>query len=578
MEKDSKKSTTYELFYNYFMHGLGGIQSKAACLISNKQCILIDDYAGLDIDHFSMYTCLAHSIGKDELDRNFGSFFAAFGGNEGHFVVMNVPNRLSISQYSFMNDILSAYEQAREDSELSFDLDFYIGNDCIEDDIEKMREVLNQQLIKDLPTHLTSEKIFRKSNDHAFVVTHDKEFIKEEIVFNMDLENIYHIETLFSLFNVMNRTYREDPFYQDALYELFPNFDRICKFIKEFSYGLRGNVTNINLDNIAETFLTNFASNVLSKKDKSITDSFEELNSGMSLLYDYDKDSSNIPEDVLLKIEKRFPNFGMIKEILSNSDLGIIVNEDNGIKTKLGYDEISKEILNIAYREKLNEMSKIQDKIKELLSQKKQLEIEEKTEEAFNNYYPQKVESDSLIQDNSQKMSSIENTISSLKSEIAENSLIVAPESKTVFQKIRNLLYKTFNKNKIKNSEDIINNNADEISRLDEELKTIKEQNEAEKQKSLRLQMKFKSIAGREISFEEYKKEFDNKDNKESYSDRKANIQEQIQELFEILKDKESNLKELEDTGLIRDELKDYNKTKEEQFQEKDGTEVENTR
>ena len=175
-------------------------------------------------------------------------------------------------------------------------------------------------------------------------------------------------------------------------------------------------------------------------------------------------------------------------------------------------------------------------------------------------------------------MSSIENTISSLKSEIAENSLIVAPESKTVFQKIRNILYKTFNKNKIKNSEDIINNNADEISRLDEELKTIKEQNEAEKQKSLRLQMKFKSIAGREISFEEYKKEFDNKDNKESYSDRKANIQEQIQELFEILKDKESNLKELEDTGLIRDELKDYNKTKEEQFQEKDGTEVKDSR
>ncbi len=304
-------------------------------------------------------------------------------------------------------------------------------------------------------------------------------------------------------------------------------------------------------------------------KIESVQTSFKTFHEGLSILYDYDKNTPDIPADKLEEIEQIYPNFGLLTRLLNNPDFSSKI-EDSSFQDKSGYSEISKEIINLAYKEKISEIENIKSEMKSLSLEYTEIETHEKTDDAFESLYPQKEKFDEEKRNYEQELQIVTSKISELNGEIDENSLIVNPESRTIFQKLRNLFNSLFNRGKIKNSERIIASNTEQIEKLLESQKEYEQKIADAERKSLQTEMKFKQISGKETTLEQYKTQKmqelndENQVTPQNNTERKEAIQKRMHKLTSALSIKETELQELIDTGLVKKELLNAKEQKEE--------------
>ena len=399
-----------------------------------------------------------------------------------------------------------------------------------------------------------------------FVTTHNKEFLKKDILFNLDFENITLNPQLYSTIYYIMPKYFNDPFYHDAFVELFPDYEKMVSFSRfadKIPSSFHGKLQDVNIDNLSEKLVTSIDHSIFDKIT-SVESSFKTLTEGLSILYDFDKEAPEVPAEKLKEIEQYYPNFGLLKKLLSNPDFVSKIN-NSSFQDKSGYSEFSKELITLAYKEKLAEIEDLKKEIQALSTKHKTIEQEEKTEESFEKLYPQKEQNDKEKMENEQELQELTSKIKELYKENDEHNLIVNPESRTIFQKIRNFFSRIFNRGKIKNSEMIIASNTEQIKFLLDSQKHCKEKISEVTRKNTQTEIEFKKTSGKEITLEQFKKQKDEKSNSESenqkpnpnpnYQERKEKIQKKIQKLSSTLSLKESEMKELIDTGLLKDEI-----------------------
>lgn len=415
---------------------------------------------------------------------------------------------------------------------------------------------------------------FMKNNgisEVEFVTTHNRDFLKKDMLFNLRLQKIDNNDTLYSTINYIMPHYINDPFYHETFMELFPDFEKMksfSNFAKKIPYSYNTKVQNVNKDNLFEKLVTSIGNTVFNKTS-SIKTSFKTFHEGLSILYDYDKNTPDIPADKLEEIEQIYPNFGLLTRLLNNPDFSSKI-EDSSFQDKSGYSEISKEIINLAYKEKISEIENIKSEMKSLSLEYTEIETHEKTDDAFESLYPQKEKFDEEKRNYEQELQIVTSKISELNGEIDENSLIVNPESRTIFQKLRNLFNSLFNRGKIKNSERIIASNTEQIEKLLESQKEYEQKISDAERKSLQTEMKFKQISGKETTLEQYKTQKmqelndENQVTPQNNTERKEAIQKRMHKLTSALSIKETELQELIDTGLVKKELLNAKEQKEE--------------
>ena len=415
-----------------------------------------------------------------------------------------------------------------------------------------------------------------------FVTTHNKEFLKKDILFNLDFENITLNPQLYSTIYYIMPKYFNDPFYHDAFVELFPDYEKMVSFSRfadKIPSSFHGKLQDVNIDNLSEKLVTSIDHSIFDKIT-SVESSFKTLTEGLSILYNFDKEAPEVPAEKLKEIEQYYPNFGLLKKLLSNPDFVSKIN-NSSFQDKSGYSEFSKELITLAYKEKLAEIEDLKKEIQALSAEHKTIEQEEKTEESFEKLYPQKEQNDKEKMENEQELQELTSKIKELYKENDEHNLIVNPESRTIFQKIRNFFSRIFNRGKIKNSEMIIASNTEQIKFLLDSQKHCKEKISEATRKNTQTEIEFKKASGKEITLEQFKKQKDEKSNSESenqnqnqkqkqnpspsqsqnqnqnqnYQERKEKIKKKIQKLSSTLSIKESEMKELIDTGLVEDEI-----------------------
>ena len=380
------------------------------------------------------------------------------------------------------------------------------------------------------------------------------------MLFNLRLQKIDNNETLYSTINYIMPHYYNDPFYHETFMELFPDYEKMSKFsefAKKISNSYHTKIQGLNKNNLFET-LAKGIGNSLFNKTNSIKTSFNTLHEGLSILYDFDKDNPNIPDDTLKEIEQLYPNFGLLTRLLNDPDFSSKI-DDSSFKDKSGYSDFSTEIINLAYKEKLSEIENIKSELRSLSLEQTEIETQEKTDQAFKDLYPQKEKYDEEIRTYEQELQEIQAQIGELNTEIDEHSLIVNPESNNIFQKLRNLFNSFINRGKIKNSEKLIESNSEQIEKLSETQKEYTQRIEKAKRKSLQTEIDFKQASGKEITLDQYHKlqieNTENQDKTQNNTERKNAIQERMQSLATLLSIKKSELKELIDTGLVKDEV-----------------------
>ena len=235
MKKEEKKSKTYEQFYEYFMNGFDGNYYKPVAVISSKQCALTSDRAQNGNDHVDMARNITNAMGYGKhTDSRNAHFFGVGGAHTGEMGFMiELPNSnntgISFAQYSFISDILSAYEDALPNAKRELSLQLFSTGEVIEDDIKQMREELENRLEKQIRTSKSEERIISEKDSNMIVSTLDKDTIKEGLLFDFDLENTESLNQLSAKFSLLSNYYQTDPYYQDAVNELFPDLDSIAK-------------------------------------------------------------------------------------------------------------------------------------------------------------------------------------------------------------------------------------------------------------------------------------------------------------------------------------------------------------
>ena len=554
MERKEGRSKTYNQLYDYFIECLKKEPSKTVGFITNKQCAFLG--RPTSDDHTSMVFELAEKLHISPNPTN-AVYFAGVTHNNSYSVSIEIPKNMSLSQFEFVNDFLDAYQDATTHSRKALDLIFFVRgtNEEYENDIEKMRNSSLEKVSPDLNKYFTPSKVMVPSKKGEYATSHDIEIIKKCLLFDFDLSGRDLIESVRSIISILDAHCKTDPYYKDALYELFPNFDNISKFVKIMKCYPHERINNVSPENI-ESILINGHANYLFNYSNSFSQAFQELEQGCSILYGFDSNISEIPPEALAKIEKDFPNFRIVQKILNDPKLSNAIDQKINFKEHPGYDNASKEAINIAYKHHLDELANLQDQLASAQEKYKSVENIEKTEKRFDELYPQKQESDSTIQETSQKTQEIEAQISALDTETSKAGLIVAPENRTLFQKLRNIVNSFIRRKEIKQSQDLISKNTGIISKLEEELTPLKLKLDDEKQKKLNLDRQFKRTTGQEITLEQYSKKSEAiKQQHFNYDERKQQLQSQMEEIKKQIEKKHSDLEELEKNGLIKEEL-----------------------
>ena len=554
MERKEGRSETYNQLYDYFIKCMNRKNRKTVGYMTEKYCAFIDKYGSSD--HTSMALELAEKLNISIFSNN-AVYFAGVDLDTGYNITLEITKKLSLSQFEFVNDFLDAYQDAVTQSNKKLNIQFFVRGtreEC-QNDSEKMRSSSLEKVSKDSNKYFSQDKTTAPKGEDIFVTSHDIEIIKKCLLFDFDLSERDLIESVRSIISILDAHCKTNPYYRDALYELFPNFDNISKFVKIMKCNPYEHIQNVSPEN-TESILINGHANFLFNYSNTFSQAFQELEQGCSILYGFDPDISEIPPEALAKIEKDFPNFRIVQKILNDPKLSNAIDQKISFKEHPGYDNASKEAINIAYEHHLDELANLQDQLASAQEKHKNIETVEKTEKRFDELYPQKQESDSTIQETSQKIQEIEAQISALDTEISRAGLIVAPENRTLFQKLRNIVNSFIRRKEIKQSQDLISKNTGEISKLEEELTPLKIKLDEEKQKNLNLDRQFKRTTGQEITLEQYNKKSEAiKQQHFNYDQRKQQLQSQMEEIKKQIEKKHSDLEELEKTGLIKEEL-----------------------
>ena len=250
---------------------------------------------------------------------------------------------------------------------------------------------------------------------------------------------------------------------------------------------------------------------------------------------------------------EQFPNFELLTSIITDPNIQSRL-DSNSIRSLSNYSDISKEIITSAYNIKKQDIKDIQDELSSLNTEKSEIERKSLMDKTFEKIYPLKEKVDSQTGNYKQELEDIESKLQELSESTKQNELITNPESKTIFSKLRNLFNKTFNKQKIKDSEDRINSNNIKRKELEEQQKAIMRKYEEAKRKSLLIEMEFKKRTNSDISLEQYKEEKELITGNSNSQNTLQEIQERINDLCQKLLTEQGLLTEIENSGLIKSE------------------------
>lgn len=250
---------------------------------------------------------------------------------------------------------------------------------------------------------------------------------------------------------------------------------------------------------------------------------------------------------------EQFPNFELLTSIITDPNIQSRL-DSNSIRSLSNYSDISKEIITSAYNIKKQDIKDIQDELSSLNTEKSEIERKSLMDKTFEKIYPLKEKVDSQTGNYKQELEDIESKLQELSESTKQNELITNPESKTIFSKLRNLFNKTFNKQKIKDSEDRINSNNIKRKELEEQQKAIMRKYEEAKRKSLLIEMEFKKRTNSDISLEKYKEEKELTPEDSNPQNTLQEIQERINDLCQKLLTEQNLLTEIENSGLIKSE------------------------
>ena len=561
MQSDKEKSETYKYFYKMFKSPCR--KGEGIGYITDKQCVVLQKthlHKELQKDHRELLLYITKKIADMEErydERNCIVWFTKLSVDIE--LPDNINHDISYLQYKFIKDILDAYEDAKEvNPDIESRRPISLQARTLPDikGVREVKEAIKERINNNFRPRKENIYEVRWNDGYEFVEATDKEAKKESILYSISLEEETNLGEIYSkLYHNKNRHFT-DPFYYDALIELFPKYRQMGDFL-EFASRIPqifdAKISGVTKDNLFEKLVTSLGHSLF-ENPTSIKESFETFHEGLLKLYGLDKYNVydryrgyyyNIPPEKLKMIEQVYPNFSILRTILRDSDV-VSKIRDEDFKGKSGYDEVSKEVINIAYREKQAEIRKLQEEQKEL-----------EREEAFQKLYPQKVVINEEISSVEQEQEMIIQEISRLSSENTNNELIAYPESRTIFQKLFNMVNSIINRSKMEKSKESISSNTKRI----EELRNSQKENERRidefRRRAFQLDLDFSRISKDGSSIEQYKSKreakLQGKEGVESSQnvDRKDEIQKKIQELSSAIKRKESEIQVLKGTGLI---------------------------
>lgn len=558
MEQSKGKSETYNYFYRLFTSKSG----EGVAVITDKQCIALKKswyHDELQATHEQLIYYITKKIKNIDAWYDIHDAHITFTSNSFYIDLpeFNI-NCISILQHKFIIDVLDAYEDVKRiNPDIEKKRPLTLLGKYISDvkDLSEIRGILKDRIDRGfIPRKENIYELRWHNDDDEFVEVHNKESIKEAILYNIPLEKERLLDTLYATLYYTMPQYYNDSFYHDAFVELFPDFERMrdfSRFADKIPGAYREKISGVTWENLFEKLSISIGF-ALFAEPTSIEASFKTMHEGLSILYGFDKDNPNISPEMLAKIEQVYPNYGLLRTILSNPDIASRINDED-FKDKSGYEEVSKGIINLAYKEKQSEIEGIEQEIKELNVEQREIE----KEEAFQRLYPKKEKMDEEVSVCRKEYESVGQEIKSLTEENAQHELIVSPESNTLFQKIRIIFFKIINRSKIKKSKESISANTKVIEELHNKQKECEIKLEKAKRKSLQVDIEFNRTSKDGTSLEQYKSQREARIQENvgiqgsQIADRKSKIQEKIQELLSVKMLKENGLKELLDTGLI---------------------------
>ena len=223
------KSEIFNEFFEYFKSS----GQKAVAVISDKQVVFripnsrnINEFGS---DHMTISKNATKDMGVPSNNSysgcnmlNVHMFF-----QDGH-AQLSLPetknNDISISQYQFIMEILDAYEEAQkcQDKKCNNDIQLFSNKEIIED-VNSMREELKKYVSKQVWTR----------RENIIGLTHTKEDIKNQMIYNLDIDNIKSKPELIHKLNNSFSKYYNDSFYHDTFLEAFPNYELLVKVLDD---------------------------------------------------------------------------------------------------------------------------------------------------------------------------------------------------------------------------------------------------------------------------------------------------------------------------------------------------------
>ena len=532
-------------FYEHFKNS----RAKTVIVISDKQAVLrvSNNHNEKEIggDHMSMTSIATKDMNLPTMSHGFlecsNDCVYFFGQDDNYDVQFPFSGKISKSQQLIIDQILDDFKKANTDRDSNQSKKIYFDTPSgILEDVDQIKETLKKLPTPDVHT----------SKENIIGITPDKDDIKESIIYNLDFESTETMINLASRVKLAQKYY-DDPYYHDILLEVFPNFEKM----NEFSNYIVANkfsdlkIEGMHLEDVEETFKKKIGDLCFNNKN-SLSDNMKKMNDSINLLFENSDDPQTQEE-----IKKYYPNYELLNSIINNTNLSSQIDL-NKLQDKSGFDEISRELITSAYTIKSQTVQELQDKIAILRAKYSKIQRRETADTVFEEQYAKKEKANSEETLYEQKLQEIESSLSEISEDTSKHELIVNPPNNGLFNKIRNIFNKTFNRQKIKDSEDKITANDAKKQELEEKYTKYKQQLETSKRKSLNVEMEFKKQTKLNISLDDYKKKLDEEKQRPNFEERKQTIQAEISELSEQLISNQQFLSEIKESGFINPEPK----------------------
>ena len=347
VSEKSKKMSVYE-YFNYCKRRKG---TRGVAVITDKQYVFYSQVEENDYTtHDGIFIKIEGELHSNGATANWNDIrqndmFVASLGKE---LIIFLPSNkeLSMSQYSFLCDILDQVIKFNSEQEKEDQIEIYVwGAKNISEekhtDIEKLKKDLYANVTKSIV--INEEKIIGK--------TLDRETIINNIKYHIDIESVKNLSDL-KAFLIRCMNYYSDSFYKEIFKSMFKDFEQVREIMSIFYLcGIDLKIQNATLDNILSLLFQNLNSVFCHSSLNQIKTFFDYLS------------KLNISKEI---IENYYLNFFEIAKYINEISIKDEQQKENYdiiFKNAENYEDVVSLVIRITYYQKIEEISKIEREI-----------------------------------------------------------------------------------------------------------------------------------------------------------------------------------------------------------------------